>query len=85
MGQGNFLSSFYSILTAAIFTPPGHPVLCIENLSHLLSDRKFTVQLAGMSIVRESTEIRKENRAVWRDLEERTPVGLHDLIIAPLR
>jgi hypothetical protein len=65
MGQWNFLSSFYSIPTAAIFATPGHRVLCIENLSHLLSDRKFIVQRAGMSIVRESTEIRKENRAVW--------------------
>jgi hypothetical protein len=53
MGQWNFLSSFYSMPTAAISDPPGHPVRCIENLSHLRSDQKFIAQRARMSIVRE--------------------------------
>ena len=39
--------------TAAISVPPGHPVRCIENLSHLRSYRKFIAQRAMMSIVRE--------------------------------
>jgi hypothetical protein len=47
------------------FRPPGHPVQCIENFSHLRSDRKLIAQRARMSIVRELTEIRGESHAAW--------------------
>ena len=55
--------------TAAISAPPGHPVLCIENLSHLRSYRKFIAQRAMMSIVRELKFAERVTRS-GRDLED---------------
>jgi hypothetical protein len=69
IGQWNFLSSFYSMPTAAISAPPGHPVRCIENLSHLRSDRKFNAQRARMSIVRDLKFAERLTRS-GRDLED---------------
>jgi len=54
--------------TAAISAPPGHPVRCIENLSHLRSDEKFIAQRARMQSS-ESWNSRRESRgmaATWK-------------------
>jgi hypothetical protein len=75
MGQWNFLSSFYSMPTAAISAPPGDPMRCIENFSHLRSDEKFIAQRARKSIVRELKFAERVTRSCC-DLEDQEAAEL---------